>query len=386
MYHAPMTILFMITMLGCAGPMSPFGSSAPHALELLQHQGMRAAHLKRDLASKTRAIDLNTQVHPEVTLNFYPKVQLYHRANHWRVEIHDRSGIPTHSSLQIIYSGKDITKQVKKMGKVKLSADKKKMILSIDGLRFPAEKEHDIAVIYNRDPLISTTTHFNGHLPENHLFYRSYHPAHCQLNTPTKVKNDRLFSEYEDVLQLIERISARKNINAGLMAGLIAQESSFNPRAVSWASALGLTQVTSIAQEHILDESKQWPSYPGLDQMHYLKIKSLIMMGELNKSNEWRLDQEKSIIGGIEYLRYLETYWTQPKNWKILEKSFTSEQIDQDLLTKIILASYHSGAYRVKRTIAESQKDWLNSPRLAGANFYVKKVKSYCYDFSTEYL
>lgn len=381
-----LTLPLLMTLLSCAGPMSPFGSNAPGPSDILGSMSSEKSledQASREVASMSYVIDLNNQVHPEVTVTFYPEVQLFHRSTDWKVEVFDEKGIPANSVIRLLYKGEDITDQVKKIGRLMASEDQTKMSLSIDGLSFPAGKEHDIALIYQRTPY---AVQLETNPQTNNTFYRKYHPALCQLKKQDSLKNFGLFAKHEETLEMIERISFKEKTNPALMAGLVAQESGFDPRAVSWAKALGLTQVTSIAEEHILNDEKDWPSFPGIHQMNHLQVKSLVMLGKINKKNEWRLDREKSIIGGIDYLNYLEDYWTRPQNWNTLEQSMNSVQIDQDLLTQVILASYHSGAYRVKRAIASDADLWLSSDQLKGARFYVQKVSSYCHDFSTEYL
>lgn len=371
-------LLVLPILFSCAGPMSPFGASAPRPFSSVHEK-----ETERSLASESAIIDLNRQVHPEVLITFYPEVQLFHRSMDWKVEIFDEQGIPANSSIRLIYRGEDITSQLKKVARWVASEDQRKLSIIINGLSFPAGKEHDIGLVYQRTPHL---TQLSSTPRENNIFFRQYHRARCQLKKHDSLKNFGQFKKHEHILELIEKIALKENTNPGLMAGLVAQESAFNPRAVSWAKAIGLTQVTSVAESHILENSKDWPSFPGIDQMNHLQLRSHVLSGKINKHNEWRLDKEKSLLGGIQYLHYLEDYWTRPMNWNTLEEQIPSNLIDQELLTQVILASYHSGAFRVKRAISSEGPKWLASDHLKGARFYVQKVTSYCHDFSTEYL
>lgn len=80
-------------------------------------------------------------------------------------------------------------------------------------------------------------------------------------------------------------------------------------------------------------------------------------------------------------MEFIENYWTRDENIAVVNKHLgaTSNNISD-----ILLASYNSGPYRVKRSIMKKGKNWLGSRSLREANKYVKRVKSYCYHFSRE--
>ena len=108
----------------------------------------------------------------------------------------------------------------------------------------------------------------------------------------------------------------------------------------------------------------------------YLNLKYKIFRGVINKNNDWRLDKYKSLEGGAVFLRQLTDYWETEKNLKLLESQF--KNIPK---TDIILASYNSGAHRVKRNIKKHNKEWIWSKELNEARKYVMNIKSYCYQF-----
>ena len=88
-----------------------------------------------------------------------------------------------------------------------------------------------------------------------------------------------------------------------------------------------------------------------------------------------------SLQGGATYISYLKRYWSLPNNEKIV-RSLPGDY--RRNLSEVILASYNSGAARVKAAIVTKSKDWKKHRKLKEANKYVKKVSSYCYHFSTE--
>jgi membrane-bound lytic murein transglycosylase MltF len=167
-----------------------------------------------------------------------------------------------------------------------------------------------------------------------------------------------------------------RNINPILLASLVAQESSFNPKAVSIARAVGLTQVTPIADHDIRSIDPTLKSYPHSSKLTYLDLKYKIFRGIINEKNDWRLNEEKSLEGGAIYLEWLKGYWTNQKN-----KEFLSRYLTNIKETDIILASYNSGATRVRNNIIRLKNNWLQSNQLGEAKKYVYNIKSYCNDF-----
>src|SRR5690606_31070288 len=99
----------------------------------------------------------------------------------------------------------------------------------------------------------------------------------------------------------IQEIAFKHGKNPALLAGLVAQESSFQTTAVSYARALGLTQITPIANLQIKEETRGWPRYPRLEEMNYFTLKTLISNGKINSHNDWRLDSKLSLEGGALY-------------------------------------------------------------------------------------
>ena len=161
---------------------------------------------------------------------------------------------------------------------------------------------------------------------------------------------------------------------------VIVFEGVIGAQAVSVAKALGLTQVTPLAHQEIKKFKSNWEIYPNFSALTYSDIKSKLSTEKITPYNDWRLDPQKSIEGGIVYLQYLENYWNTPDKQKILEQSFASNIPRTD----IILASYNSGAARVKQSILKNDKDWLFDKSLNEARNYVMNIKSYCYAFSKE--
>lgn len=343
--------VFLGLMTSCAGPMNPFGA-------INQNQKPINSLNERNPSSylsSTKAL-----------INFFPSRQNWHQSIDFKARVFDENGLGSRSKVRFFYNDKDISNQIFEIAEKKVSKDQKTLTYSIKNFRLNFEEDNRISMIYQRDehssPLI-----------------KHYDEPVCPIDSVQKVKDHGRFASQKLTFNTIEEISVKEGINPSLLAGLIAQESAFNPKAISWAKAIGLTQVTSLAEQHVIDKHPDWPRYEGIDDFSYPRIKSLIMMGKINKNNEWRLNKAMSIQGGIEYLRFVESYWSTKANKNIIEKVFPNRP---EAYEDVILASYNSGPYRVKKAIFKLEENWLKSEKLNEARKYVKKVKSYCFHFS----
>ena len=130
--------------------------------------------------------------------------------------------------------------------------------------------------------------------------------------------------------------------------------------------------------DRLLKYKPEWKMYPRFRSLPYLNLKSKVVSNEINSQNDWRLDEKRSIEGGILYLNYLNEYWMTPEKTEILSDAFANDIPKTDIL----LASYNSGAYRVKKSILKNKKDWLFDESLTEARKYVMNIKSYCYSFN----
>jgi soluble lytic murein transglycosylase-like protein len=180
------------------------------------------------------------------------------------------------------------------------------------------------------------------------------------------------------VLQLINQSAQRKNLNPFFVAALVAQESSFDPRALSRGKALGLTQVTSLGESEIIKRFDSWPRYPGLESIPLPLLKVSIMAGRIHSGNEWRLDPAHSIEGGVEYLSYLSDYWSRPDKRAQIERKLGP---GENAMSEVMLASYNSGAARVSDALERDGSRWLQDEELGEARKYVRRIVSYCDHF-----
>jgi hypothetical protein len=241
--------------------------------------------------------------------------------------------------------------------------DKTEIRLQFKDFRLPSRELHDIKVKYQRDP-------------EDPIFFsRRLERARCDLDGFQPLQSTLDFKVSGEVLKEIEEISYQNQINPSFLAALTAQESGFNPRAVSSQRALGLTQVTPIAEKEILQEGKDWPRYPNINDLNFFELKYKVITEEINPENEWRLNERLSLIGGAKYLDYLKNYWSRADKQQLLAKS-------KGDLTSVLLASYNIGPAKVSRSIERAGPDWLHDPEGRDAVKYVNMVTSYCETFA----
>lgn len=339
----------MALLTGCAGPMSPFGS-----FPLNQH---KASWLEKPV-SVTRS---------RARVRFSPEHQVLHGPANFSVVIEDPEGIPENYKLAINYNGMDVTQTFLSHAQV-LSMDplNHEIRLFTKDFRLLPSRENLVQVAYYRDGVEKSAT-------------AQYQPPICSAFTA----NQMVFSVPEfdpplSVLQLINQTAQKKNLNPFFVAALVAQESSFNPHALSSTKALGLTQVTSLGESEIMRRVEYWPRYPGIDLIPYPLLKLSILSGRIHSGNEWRLDPALSIEGGVEYLSYLSEYWKKADKRSQVEKKLGPSET---ALSEVMLASYNSGATRVGEALRSDGPKWLQNQELGEARNYVRRIVSYCDHF-----
>lgn len=352
-------LVWMVSLLiSCAGPMGAFGGNNI----LLSKDKLEGQYV---LLTKLRGNARSEWSVPGVKIEMAPSFIWVHKHKKFKVTITDTEGIGLLSEIKFIYNDEDITKKFKNLSDV-INLSENKRVYQINNMRFLSKDEGRFIVSYRR----------NVYSPLN--FKRYEHP-HCHFNHIANRKIEYLPAKGEELKTTIERLSRRYKLNPLLVAGLIAQESNFKQDAISSARALGLTQITFKTAEYINSFRFIGPLDPDTKSSTIPHIKALLMLGNINAESDWRLNQSKSILGGIRYLKYLERYWMKTSNFALLSKLSLNPD---KLFTDVILASYNSGPSRVKRQINKYGDKWYLSKNLSEGKKYFKRVKSYCYQFS----
>ena len=182
-------------------------------------------------------------------------------------------------------------------------------------------------------------------------------------------------------MRVISEKAAKAGLSPSFFTALVAQESGFQPQVVSWARALGLTQITGSAESEFISRYQSWPRYPDVNTMPVAVLKALVLAGKINAKSEWRLDPDHSIQGGIDYTVMLADKWSSPARLARIRSLFANPEEEH---TRLILASYHSGFSRVLSAFEKYGRNWLEAPDLREARKYVNRIESYCDYFSQQ--
>ncbi len=347
-------LLLSLIATACAGPTTPFG--AVHTIKKPNKKSFVEARTTREIVMKPST--------PK--MYFYPQKQVLHQSNDLIVQIHDPKGVDYGYQFHIYYNGYDVTNSISLQRKDSLQRDKNQILITIPKLRIQADKENDIQFVYARNsratPIMS-----------------SFEKPTCNIYDSFRPRMDNNFRVPASYVEGINILSTEAKYNPSYFAGLIAQESSFDPKAVSWAKAIGLTQITNLAEEEIIGDYPHWPRNPKVGLVNYAYLKTLIYMGRINEKNEWRLDPMYSMRGGISYLQYLDNYWRKTQNLTLIKSVYAN--VDQGL-TDVITASYNSGPSRVRRALETRGYNWINDDELGEAKKYINRISSYCYHFA----
>lgn len=342
-------IISIILLSSCAGPTSPFGS-----IELWSGDGHSFFPPSREAGS-------------EQELTVYPKRQVLHKASDFKIEfnIEDAKDSPLNlPEIKMVYNKVDVTNTFLKAAKLS-HGDAKEAQFVFNNLNLKPDRHHQIDLFWRANI-------------RNNFWHLAYLPPVCSMSDRQSLISTDPFKPKLSYIKKIKEVAANQNLNPSLLAGLIAQESGFNPSQVSKAKAIGLTQVTSLADEQIKKYRTGWRSDPRIEALSVDEIKKLIKSREISISQDWRLDPIQAIEGGAVYINYLTAYWNLSENKSLLN---ASKQYD---LTEVILASYNSGAARIKNKIKTNGDDWLNDKELKEAFKYVNSIVSYCYHFSEQ--
>jgi hypothetical protein len=337
----------------CAGPSTPLGAVwAVHP-----NQVTRTLQSVEEPPSVTIGV-------PGVKIDFKPNHQVLHGPKPLMVRIEDPAGLVEHPKLRVRYDGLDVTKTFLSQAIWTFKNGDHELLLRIPVIRLSPNTEHRIEVKY--------------YDAKGAPSFAAYRPPVCRTLDNKLVRHTDSFTPEIALLTLIESLSLQSNLNPALITGLIAQESSFNPRTVSWAKAMGLTQMTPIAEDAVSDQIEgfeKWPHYKGIDSLSASIIKMMVLAGRINESNDWKLNKETSIRGGLAYIQMLQKRWSSP------EMTVRYDEIER---TKLILASYNSGSARVQAALNHYGKEWLTAPELREARKYVNRIFSFCDFFSQD--
>lgn len=338
-------ILPLILFYSCAGPTNPFGGDI--------------------FISEKFELNAKSKKGAKVNLHMYPARQYYNSPYDLSIKIKDPNFVISKFRYDIVYNHRKLNRWFKS-----------------EEIKFPKNKDGEIEIVFKNLSILP------GNINKIAFLYYpagSKQPIVHKLEVPECLKEQQdgdlfisPFKVTENLKQSIKSLAGQYKYNPSLIAALIAQESSFKTKAISKAWALGLTQVTPTAHQEIKKFKAAWDIYPEFEDLSLRTIKNYLKENKINAGNDWRLDNNKSIEGGILYLDYIKSYWGTPNKKEILSTTFKKGIPEVD----IYLASYNSGPYRVKKSIIKNGENWLFDKSLNEARKYVMNIKSYCYAFN----
>ncbi len=334
-----MPIIFLLAYFlvqSCAGPINPFGS------ELLPKT---ASYLPKN--------NINDN---ELKIKITPDRQNLHDAHQLELKITSKDEPVVPNDLVVVWNGEDITNSFKKV--IDYSYNQTTSTFKLRNFRLISSEDHELEFYIKH---------------KGQVYYKKYQLPECNIYSKEFVSETGSFEVSRDLVNVIQQTALVHDINPSLLTGLIAAESSFKPTAVSSAKAIGLTQVTNLGHLEIQKSFPDWKIDKRTKRFPASVIKALVKINEIDSSDDWRLNKKKSILGGTNYLLFLKDYW---------EKKALSFKIGTGEMTDLILASYNSGAARVKNAFKRNPRNWKKSKNLVEANKYIKRISSYCYHFS----
>lgn len=351
--------------------MNPFGSDT---FSIINDSAVEFENLDAFTNILDEHLKFNNVGTTTIGIEFFPKKQNRHSVYDLYVKINSTRGKLNPDNIVIFWNGRNITSSFKHNNKV-IYEDDKYIIYKVNRLSLPARLNTDIKVGYQ----------YRG---EIRSLYRYEEPSCLQSSfeedIATIVSTDP-FNVKDSFLNIVESESKKAGTNPSMLLGIIAQESGFNYRSVSSAKAIGLTQVTNMASQHVIKKYDKWKVDKRVEKLPYGLVKFLVRTGKINHRSDWRLNRRKSVVGGLEYIDYLKKYWRG--NFDLVQKSYPKIKTiktfeESQLFTDLILASYNSGPFRVKSQLIKLEKGWKTSNKLSEAKNYVNKVNSYCYHFT----
>ena len=344
--------------LGCVGPTTPLGA--------VDSPSLRQRTPANSISEKKGDSASNPAIGTRAAILFSPSLQQVHGPYTWRVLVLDPSGAAPAdlSRVQVFYNDLEVTEAAASQFELHHTlvehGDQPALELAMPHLRLDPLEDHRIRVEY--------TTSGGERLAASYGF-----PVLAALGTRDPLDTTEPFKIDPQLRGFIERASDEFNVNPALLAALIAQESSFDPRALSRSRALGLTQVTHGTEPDIARRFPDWPRNPSLGRFSRRELEGLIP-SVINRSNEWRLDPEKSIRGGAFYLGYLRDRLLAEANRRYLDNAGT----DRDrIAAEASLAAYNSGLNRILYMMKSHGPEWLDQRRTREAKRYVRKILSY---------
>lgn len=328
---------FFTILSGCAGPNTPFGSlHRPH--KGVAHRGPASAELPKALS-----------------IDFSPEAQIYHKNFDLTIHVQDQRGIESIKQIKLYYNGREVQRIGFQKIKWDLSKGPTKAVLRIPSLKLPSHLKHNLSVRYKRG---------------SKTYEKKLKKPQCQISKGAiNLKRSAELIQNDHMIKMIELLAKKQNLSPRFIIALAAQQSGLDSHYVGAEQRLGLMQIKTSEALPLADhkDQKNWSSYPEIDQESRIGLYVKVMLGLINEKNEWRLDPEKSLLVGMQYLKNLQHFWRNSSSYQ-----------RQDL----ILASYYLGPDKVSKIHKAMGANWKESDELSAVLPKIREVKAHCFELS----
>ncbi len=185
------------------------------------------------------------------------------------------------------------------------------------------------------------------------------------------------FQEKADIFTRLERAAKDNNINPNFYAGLLATVSQLNSMKISDNQKVGLAQIPF--KEAILISKKKlhWQNSKRIESSPSFLLRLFLYFALIDPETDWRLNTEKSLLAGAEYLKSINAFWATSEFAELSKNS-------PEVYSKIVVASYILGPNEVKDLYIKYGEKFEHLKSLIKIKEQIDTAFSYCSEFSSE--
>ncbi len=338
-----------MSAVSCAGPFTPFGGI-------------------NDLSPKAGAPELPPDGAGQASISFFPPTQSWHAAS--ELVVRAQGQFPTAPELRVFYNGREITNSLEDRWVQRPMSDGTEFRLK-DTFILPMETDHRLSFSFRPGPASPWTT---AELPA---------PG-CLVSQSVPLRSMEEFKDKWQLLNRLEKIAQERSINPSFYAGLLAALSGLDSRVVGSSKELGPAQLGPAAATLVEIGRPHWQRSKAVENVNPLTLKFLVSMGKVNGEQDWRLDEEKSLIGGADYLTKIRKFWEETDNMSIFTQAFGPLENAGQEYSDLVAASYVAGSSKVLDAVRTLGRNWGRASNLKTARRAVARARSYCKHFSVE--
>lgn len=344
-------LLSLLFLFSCTGPVGPFGSV----------DSFMPPKAQKDFA----AINFDNKS----TITFERPYQVWHGPMNLAFKVESSTAFDNSSELLVFYNQKDITYQLENWQVEQLNSNTrlyrwpKKLYLS-------PHSENQLIFAFKANNQEQWTK-------------AELLPPECSVDQNIPLRSMDEFRGQWQMLNRLEKIAVEKSINPSYFAGLLASLSSFDNSVVGPHREIGIAQIGPLEALQIEVGKPHWERIKTLDTMNPIGIRLLHLLGTIDAKQDWRLDEEKSLLGSIEYLSMIKSFWSTTSNQVIFKQAFNQSEEESTIeYPDIISASYMEGPVKVLEAVKNYGKFWRSFKDMKRASFVAAKSRSYCSQFS----